>query len=105
MSDAVIDVSVAWITAHVQDIVHLRVPADTTVAQAIEASGLLQAHGLDRNALTAGVFGRRRRPEALVRAGDRIELLRPLIAEPKEARRHRAALQHEETKPDRAPRR
>jgi uncharacterized protein len=38
-----------------------------------------------------GVFGKLRRPDEQVRAGDRIEIYRPLIADPKESRRRRAA--------------
>ncbi|KGQ20227.1 hypothetical protein LF41_763 [Lysobacter dokdonensis DS-58] len=63
----------------------------TTVAQALESAGLtpdvLAARGIDGLAL----HGVRTSPQTVLRGGDRIELLRPLVADPKDARRARAA--------------
>lgn len=70
----------------------LRLPADSTVGAAIRASGLLGEHpeiDLERNRL--GIFGRLVRLETVVRNGDRVEIYRPLLADPKEVRRRRAA--------------
>ena len=86
-------VSVAWMTRTVQDVVPLQVCEGTTVAQAIAASGLVNAYALDLATLAVGVAGKRRRMDAPVHDGERIELLRPLMADPKEARRRRAARQ------------
>lgn len=66
--------------------VRLDVPLGTTVGEAVARSGL----GLEGVAALA-VHGVRVEPDALLREGDRIELLRPLQADPKEARRRRAA--------------
>ena len=66
-------------------------PIGATVAQALESAGFtpdaLAARGIDGLAL----HGVRTTPEAVLRDGDRIELLRPLVADPKDARRRRAA--------------
>ena len=67
------------------------VPMGATVAMALEAAGLtpdwLQGQGIDGLAL----HGVRAAPGDALRDGDRIELLRPLVADPKDARRRRAA--------------
>ena len=67
------------------------VPPGTTLREVVEASGLeddfpeLQGRPLD-----VGVFGRRLDPETVARPGDRVELYRPLVADPRELRRARA---------------
>ena len=66
-------------------------PMGATVAMALEAAGhtpeWLQGQGIDGLAL----HGVRAVPGDALRDGDRIELLRPLVADPKDARRRRAA--------------
>ncbi|HZQ62585.1 MAG TPA: RnfH family protein [Casimicrobiaceae bacterium] len=94
----------AWITREVQDIVPLAVPEGTTVGEAIAASQLVQTYGLDLSALMPAVAGKRRRMDAAVHEGERIDLLRPLVADPKETRRRRAA-QQKTAAPDAARRR
>jgi putative ubiquitin-RnfH superfamily antitoxin RatB of RatAB toxin-antitoxin module len=64
----------------------LELPAQATVADALAASGL-PLEGIDGYA----VFGVRVAADAPLRPGDRVELLRPLLLDPKEARRRRAA--------------
>jgi uncharacterized protein len=66
--------------------VDLQLGPDATVADALSGSGL----ALDGIAGYA-VFGQRVEPTSPLRDGDRVELLRPLQADPKEARRRRAA--------------
>lgn len=69
----------------------LRVPAGTTLRDAIARSGLLAEFpeiSLARNRV--GVFGRPRDLDGPAQAGDRIEIYRPLAADPKELRRARA---------------
>ena len=69
----------------------LRVPAGTTVSQAVEASGLAaEVPGLQVDPQRLGVFSRPVTPDAPVGEGDRIEIYRPLALDPKEARRRRA---------------
>lgn len=83
-------VTVAWATGETQELVSLTLPRGTTIAEAVAGSGLVAAYALDLPRLAAGVFGRRRHFDAVVEDGDRIELYRPLTAEPAEARRRRA---------------
>ena len=64
----------------------------TTIAQAIEASGVLSTHPeIDLSQLRLGIFGKLKAADTEVREGDRIEIYRPLQADPKETRRRRAA--------------
>jgi len=71
------------------DGVALSLPAGSTVRDAVAASGLGERHaGLDLEAV--GIFGRRVKPGARLADGDRVELYRPLVMDPKEARRRRA---------------
>ena len=93
MSAATVHASVVFATTAVQDVITVELPAGSTVAEAIAASGLLRAHGLDVAQLAVAVHGRRCGLERRVQEGDRLELLRPLVADPKEARRRRAARQ------------
>ena len=69
----------------------VEVPIGATLADALVAASLspawLARAGIDGFAL----HGVRAEPDAVLRDGDRIELLRPLVADPKEARRKRAA--------------
>ena len=67
----------------------ISLPPDSTVADALRASGWLQAHGLDLDAQRCGVWGRVQPLGHPLRDGDRIELYRPLTVDPKEARRLR----------------
>lgn len=75
-----------------QELVSLKLEAGCTVRQAIEASGLLEKYpeiDLARNKL--GVFSKLTKPDAVLRDRDRVEIYRPLIADPKEVRKQRAA--------------
>lgn len=91
MTGPTIGATVAWVTPTVQDVTPVRLAPGATIAEAIARSGLVEAYGLDLAALGVAVFGKRRSLDAEVREGDRIELLRPLVADPKAARRARAA--------------
>jgi len=75
-----------------QQLVKLQLPAGSTVRQAIDASGLLQKHpeiDLARNKI--GTFGKLSKADAVLRDQDRVEIYRPLIADPEEVRKQRAA--------------
>lgn len=62
-----------------------------TARQAVERSGILQrCPEIDLARSTLGVFGRIASPDVRLRDGDRVEIYRPLIADPKEVRRDRA---------------
>lgn len=63
----------------------VNLPEGATVRDAVMAAGW----GTDPEAVAYAVFGLRVEGDALLRDGDRVELLRPLLADPKEARRQR----------------
>jgi len=69
----------------------LNVAPGTTIRAAIKASGLLdEAPEIDLSTARAGVYGKLKELDALLREHDRVEIYRPLIADPKDARRRRA---------------
>lgn len=85
-------VEVAYATPEEQVILELTVPSDCTVKQALDQSGIEQRFpGLDVSAAKVGVFGKLAAPAAKLNPGDRVEIYRKLIADPKEARKKRAA--------------
>jgi putative ubiquitin-RnfH superfamily antitoxin RatB of RatAB toxin-antitoxin module len=72
------------------DCVALELPQGSTVADAVRASGLLPRHGLSGlEGLAMAVWGRAVSADSTLRDRDRVELLRPLAVDPKEARRLR----------------
>ena len=73
-------------------VIRQEVPANATLKEAIEQSGILEMYPeIDLDSNKVGIFSRKRELHAPVRAGDRIEIYEPLKADPKEARRRRAA--------------
>lgn len=75
-----------------QDIVQLKLPVGTTVKEAIEASGLLAKYPeIDLAKNKFGIFAKLAKMDATLRDKDRVEIYRPLLADPKEVRRQRAA--------------
>ncbi len=63
-----------------------------TVREAIERSGILELHPeIDLSKNKVGVFGKVAKLDAVLYPGDRVEIYRPLIADPREARKKRAA--------------
>jgi len=94
MDNRVIAVEVAYALADKQKLLRLSVPYGTTVRQAAEQSGMA-AHfpGLDLSSSPLGIFGKAvpRPEERVLEEGERVEIYRPLIADPKEVRKQRAA--------------
>ena len=86
----IIDIEVAYATPEKQHIIALQVPVGTTIAEAIERSGIREEFP-DMEVGDVGVFSKRRKLEDVVEAGERIEIYRPLIADPKTARRKKVA--------------
>ena len=77
-----------------QELVVLEVEAGTTIAAAITLSGLPDKfEGFELDLSRVGIFGQKASPERVLVAGDRVEIYRPLIADPKEVRRQRALKQ------------
>ena len=77
-------VEVVFARAGEQKIVILRIPAGASAGDAVAASGL------DAGASRLGIGGREVPPGEILHEGDRVEILRPLALDPKEARRRRA---------------
>lgn len=85
-------VEVAYATPVEQTIVPLEVAAGMSVAAVIEHSGVLHRFPeIDLKSNKVGIFGKVCSLEHAPRDGDRIEIYRPLKADPKDARRARAA--------------
>lgn len=88
-----ISVTVALALPDRQEVVALRLEDGSTVADALERSGLARRFPeVDLAAAPVGVWSRRCERSALLRDGDRVEVYRPLQADPKEMRRRRARL-------------
>ena len=86
-----IDIEVAYALPNQQILKQLRVPTGITVEQAIKLSRLIDEFpeiDLSKNKL--GIFSKFTQRETIVQPQDRIEIYRPLIIDPKEARRIRA---------------
>jgi putative ubiquitin-RnfH superfamily antitoxin RatB of RatAB toxin-antitoxin module len=74
-----------------QEVIELSLPGGACVADAIAAARLAQRYpGLDIAALRTGIWSKACKPDVVLREGDRVELYRALIADPKEERRERA---------------
>jgi len=85
-------VEVAYARPDQQVILELMVEPGTTLEQAIEQSGILQRfHEIDLNQNKVGIFARLSKKNTELKPGDRVEIYRPLIADPKEVRRKREA--------------
>jgi putative ubiquitin-RnfH superfamily antitoxin RatB of RatAB toxin-antitoxin module len=91
-SAEVISVEVAYATLEEQRIISLEVVPGTTLRQAIEQSGILEHFSeIDLGNAKVGIFGKLKKLDEALRAGDRVEIYRPLIADPKQVRKQRAA--------------
>lgn len=89
-----INVEVAYALPHKQKILALEVEAGTTLLDAVKQSGIeTEFPGLDLMDARFGIFGKATRtPETdVLREGDRVEIYRPLLIDPKQARANRAA--------------
>jgi putative ubiquitin-RnfH superfamily antitoxin RatB of RatAB toxin-antitoxin module len=93
VSHSEIEVEVVYALPFAQDSTPLRVPAGTTVAEAIARAGLPARYPeLDLGKGRLAVYGRLVSADTVLRDRDRVEILRPLRADPKEVRRRRASL-------------
>ena len=91
MAVNLIHVEVAYGLPARQVVVGVQVAAGASLRDAIAASGLTQEFpDIDLNVNAVGVFGHVRELDDPLRAGDRVEIYRPLLADPKEGRRARA---------------
>lgn len=86
-----VPVEIAYALPEEQVILKLDVPAGTRLQAAIEQSGILQRFPqIDLQRDRVGIYSRIASLDEVAAPGDRIEIYRPLIADPKEVRRQRA---------------
>ena len=92
-SDSTIKVEVAYALPDRQELLALSVPEGTTVEAAIRLSGLLEQYpDIDLGGENkVGIFGKLCKLDLVMQDGDRAEVYRPLIADPREVRRRLAA--------------
>ncbi len=83
-------VEVAWAEPGRQFLRRVELPSGATVGDAIRASGVERECGIDVTGLAAGIWSKPVARDALVSEGDRVEIYRPLLIDPKQARRLRA---------------
>ncbi len=94
MASAELRVEVAYATSQEQAVVELVLPAGSTVEEAITRSGLLARFPeIDLGRNRVGIFGVLAGLNDPLEDGARVEIYRPLIANPKDVRRRRAAAQ------------
>ena len=90
-SDAEISVEVCYARADVQAVAALKLTRGSTARDAVEQSGLAHRFPELDGTQPLGVYGKRVADDYTLQDGDRVEILRPLTVDPKEARRRRAA--------------
>jgi hypothetical protein len=87
-----IRVEVAYALPERQAILALDVAPGTTALEAARQSGITDKfEGIDLDSAKMGIFGKVVSPQQILQEGDRVEIYRPLIADPKEVRKARAA--------------
>ena len=94
MPEVLIEVEVAYAAVDRQVLIRVELPSGSTVRQALQVCRIEQQFsGLDLSQCAVGIFGKVVSDPGLrvLVAGDRVEIYRPLLADPKEVRRLRAA--------------
>jgi putative ubiquitin-RnfH superfamily antitoxin RatB of RatAB toxin-antitoxin module len=90
--DSTITVEVAYALPHKQALLEIQVPVGTTVLEAAQRSGVGEKfEGVDLDNAKFGIYAKVVAPTQVLREGDRVEVYRPLVADPKEVRKARAA--------------
>ncbi len=85
-------VEVAYALEKKQTLLELEVDEGTTLKQAIERSGIIDTYPqIDLTKDKTGIFGKIAKLDTVLREKDRVEIYRPLIADPKQVRKERAA--------------
>lgn len=96
-----LNIEVVYALPQQQTVLRLRVAPATTVQAAIEQSGIMNKHPeIDLAVNKFGIYSRPVKGAELLQDGDRIEIYRPLIADPKEMRKKRAEKAKEEGRAD-----
>lgn len=87
-----INVEIAYALPEVQRIISLQVKEGIELADAVKASGVLEEFpSINLDTDKVGVFGKLKKANTVLREGDRVEIYRKLIADPKQVRKDRAA--------------
>ena len=87
-----LNVEVCYAMSGKQEVVRVRIPEGATLQQGLDASGLLAKYPeIDIRKNKFGIWNKLSKLDAVLRDKDRIEIYRPLIADPKEVRKQRAA--------------
>jgi putative ubiquitin-RnfH superfamily antitoxin RatB of RatAB toxin-antitoxin module len=98
-----IKVEVAYAMPHEQVLLEIEVPLGTTVLEAARQSGVAgKFEDVDLDNAKFGIFGLAVVPKQALKDGDRVEIYRPLIADPKEVRKARASRAKERREQDKA---
>lgn len=85
-------VEVVYALPQKQEVLSLKIRPGAVVSEAIARSGILRDFPeIDLASAKVGIYGKQVKLDAVLRDKDRIEIYRPLIADPKEIRRKRAA--------------
>ncbi len=91
MADS-INIQVVYALPDRQELVNIKLPIGATLKTAVELSGLMEKYpNIDLENGKFGIFARISKPDTELRDLDRVEIYRPLLADPKEVRRQRAA--------------
>ena len=91
MDDA-LQVVVCYASARAEFLRSMKVAPGTTIGQAIEMSGVLEAYpDINLSTQPVGIYAKKKSLDTVLRERDRIEIYRPLVADPKDSRRKRAA--------------
>ncbi len=101
MADApsTMTIQICYARADRQFLLTQSVAAGTTIQQAIQDSDLVrQAPEIDISVWRVGIFGKLKTLDTVLRERDRVEIYRPLIADPKDSRRRRAHKDADEKK-------
>jgi len=87
-----LNIEVCYALPAKQLLINVKLPAGANLQQALEASGILVKHPeIDLKKNKFGIFAKLSKLDTLLRDRDRVEIYRPLIADPKEVRKQRAA--------------
>ena len=85
-------IEIAYATLQKQRILLVDVEPGTMAEQAVKLSSIIESFPeIDMNHLKLGIFGKAIKSDHILEEGDRIEIYRPLVADPKEVRRQKAA--------------
>lgn len=87
-----LQVTVCYASARTEFLRPLQVAPGTTIGAAIEMSGVLEAYPeINLSTQPVGIYAKKKTLDTVLRERDRIEIYRPLVADPKDSRRRRAA--------------